>query len=220
MRDLFFSIYMAATIALCWSTQASAIPILTFDFEGIVNTVTGSPPGSPLVGDSVLGHFSYDLDSVATPHNVWSPELAAFYDQLITDGFSLSIGSAQFTYSDYDAFVANGVGPISSSSPPWDAFSIHAHTNEPFSGVGFQSTSKEIFSDVSLPLSFDLPGLEPIDAAGVVFFTPDGASTPVWRTDFTLLSISRRVSIPEPTTLALMALGLAGIGYSRRKTLH
>jgi hypothetical protein len=47
-----------------------------------------------------------------------------------------------------------------------------------------------------------------------------GGSSWTYNTDFVLVNLVTTHAAPEPTTLALLGLGLVGVGFSRRKKLH
>jgi hypothetical protein len=78
--------------------------------------------------------------------------------------------------------------------------------------LNFQDNSGIALSDGSLPIgSDDLLGFGLAASGALDFLTGDGQNRVQFRID------SVTTSVPEPATVSLLALGLAGVGFARRR---
>ncbi|MCP5313274.1 MAG: PEP-CTERM sorting domain-containing protein [Chromatiaceae bacterium] len=195
-----------AAAALSVPMQALAIPALT-SFSGGINATSGSDQLYGWVFDvnsavnvTALGAFDDDLDGMAVSHDIGIFRVS---DQTLVASTTLGAGTGGFLDGDFrygtlssDVLLSVGRYQILMTMPSGNA-DLQSITNT------VVSTAAEIDYVTS---AFD-------EGSSLHYVTSWGAFAegmfgPNFQFD---------AAVPEPMTLALMGLGLAGIGYKQRR---
>lgn len=220
---------LISILATLWVLMVTSGPVeamsLTFRFKGTVNQVAPELAGAFSVGQGIFGSYSFDSAETDSQSNEPNVGLYAY------DSFRFRIGDYAGAADDpggHGIGVFNDIGP----PPSHDIYRVQNNRGipqpilaDPVAGyipveVSFQLTDltgTALDSD-ALPLippdlsdfgyvrGFRLSFVEPGNVGGGPFFAVLGK----------VISVS---SIPEPATVVLMGLGLAGLGYMGRRKL-
>lgn len=211
----------------------SVAGIVTVNFEGTIHTVGDSVSGDGVnVGDGVSGTFSYDtaasdLDSSAD---------RGFY---FGDGFSLTLGGTHTASASSSTVRTQNDQQNGSATNPADGMTVFATPDSGFTLNGraveqYQFglrrdivTVGQLWADDLLP---DLTDWNNITLADVnapdwhwMALTFDSAEDTTTfdrqiRWDIDSFSVTES-GVPEPATVALLALGLCAIAWGRRRRL-
>ena len=203
------------------STQESALAtLITFNFEGVVTASRHSLESDFFGGEFLTGSFTYDTSYTDQALVNTAAGVYGFPDDRFSKfvtAFSATIGTHQLglgTNSTLKVLVDDGTGVYEK-----DEFQLQIHNpthptlpicggacSTEFFTINLYDFSKTAFSSDAIPSSLDITAFDT---------TSWGLSIKGGDVGGTISDISA-APIPEPTTLALMALGIAGIGLSMR----
>jgi len=198
------STYLALLAVLLSPMAANAIPI-TLTFEGVENLIYTAPitrSGYDLgnvAGD--LQHF-HEIDSTAFPGFVLSNDTGVLYNDRDSKIFVEANAGSAFT-----TFIAGLVdlASVGETAGGTTNLAIEGFVNNVSTGVINAAVNFSSYASV------DLSSLGIIDR--LVF---DGTNAGGGFA-FDNLNLNDATAVPEPGTLALLGLGLAGIGLTRRR---
>lgn len=214
LRSLFF----AAVLSMLAATNAIANPI-TFSFSGFVYAVDTSISGAIPNGSKINGSYTFKSDAIGqsfAPGGILDPSIT-YYPNVLT-AFHASIGS----YS-VDLGGENRIFVINDSSSGLDRYLVELlqPSGVDIGGLpihdfflSFQDPTAKAIANGSLPLLPSIVASFPLRAGALDFVT---GIEPKNRATFSIETVTFPASnVPEPTTIALLSLGLIGFAVSRR----
>jgi hypothetical protein len=199
-----------------------AVPI-TFNFSGAVTRVNPGLLGTFSIGQSIVGSYTFESTTPGqsfSPGGILDPSIT-YYPSVLT-AYSASFGSYTVglggTGSYNRTFVVN--------HDPGSGADVYNVENVLPSGAtvaglvpgsiffSFNDNTGSALSNGSLPQTTDDLSAFGFLAHGALDFLAGGDLV---RVEFLISSVS--TSVAEPATLGLMALGLAGLGFVRRRRI-
>ena len=189
--SIFLSIALLGMAA--FSMPASATP-LTFNFSGIViDNSAGLLFSGKSIGDTYSGSFTVDNPPTAS-YSGTGIEVYDYGFALEIEGFTATVFQVEYSYNN--------------PSVP-DGIEIYFNSG----GALTLRSSADIFTSAAFPTSFDFSDFD--DIAGINVQDPLGISPNVDRGSIN--TSGETVAMPEPGALTVLCLGLAGLGFARRK---
>ncbi len=186
---IFFPIAVLGMAA--FSMPASAT-LLTFNFSGtVIENSAGLLFSGKSVGDTYSGSF--------TVNNPPTASYSGAGVEVYNSGFTLEI-------EGFNTFVFQVEYSYDNPSVP-DGIEIFFNSG----GALTLRSSADIFTSAAFPTSFDFSDFD--DIAQVNLADPSGISPNVDRGSIT--ASVETVALPEPGALAVLCLGLAGLGFTR-----
>jgi len=197
--------------------------IITYEFSGEVTTVDtrngfAFAASEVEIGSPITGQFSFD--PVATSDSVSNPLFGRYEFPFGSIDFQMSVGSLLFIGSVGKIEVGTGPGAIGATSGPIDFYEVNI--------TGFDTIAGSIFPvfaglgyDLATNLETDaLPLIPPPIRFGSLFLTGSAMVGGQLVDAFDVrgpLDQLVLTTIPEPSTLALFTVGLAGFGFMGRR---
>ncbi|MCB1935142.1 MAG: PEP-CTERM sorting domain-containing protein [Nitrosomonas sp.] len=200
-------------------TSASSAAIIKYEFTGTINHIpTGDYFG--YYQEEASGYFSYDA-SWSSPGGV-TPSGDGGRESYLSNNqnwsFGLFVGDLSFEASTINSPLAqltvqnNGTFDSSGSGLIFDQFSFHGNTFDNYQWqVGLseyllQPDIPDVFASTEIPTNLILADVN----SAFAILSVDSS-----RLRVTLDSLIA-VPVPEPPTIALLGLGIAGFGFTRR----
>lgn len=204
-RAQFVSILLSASMLIGVAPAASA---------SVITSVSFSPPA---------GSFSFRWDD-PTKCNPADP-LSCFVTSVdITDGFGVRWTNPSDVAGFSATFVNNQLSTwrilflrtVTNLGPNDGTYGvIYRETfNTGAANTGYFASSQPSFGCIEVGTGAPT---EPINCRNLLIGVPGSGGSPGNSPGFTWTSTSARTSVPEPGSLALLGLGLAGLGALRRK---
>lgn len=198
--------------------QAALIEVA---YTGTTTSVGASLTGTFSVGDSVQGTVVYDT---TTPQSSASPTIATY---------GAAIQSFDFLIGSYSGSATGNVRVYNDEPTFGDGAYFLGNADVSAAQVGGQDLSRvQLFLNTNILTTLsnlDLPSVSDLNqlwanniAAGninFIEFTGSGDDVRYSLSNVTAKIVTGDEEVPAPATLALLGLGLAGIGYGRRKQI-
>ena len=206
------SVLLVASIvagAVLLGRPASA-SVITVDFDSVDTSggfVTGAPVTAYLASYGITFSTTYAVAAYIQPTPWWLATVSApnsFVTAGLATGYSYTLGFA----TPLDALSFTRPGLISATMGAWTA-TAYSSSNTNLGSVG----ELFILNSGAPTTTFSLAGPD-IDH---VVFTSNAYSFA--GTNLVVDDLRLTTSVPEPATLGLLSLGLAGLGFARRKRI-
>lgn len=210
-------LFVLALIALTWIPAGHAGFIVTVNWSGTVTEVPSTTPS--LIDELITGSFSFDSSSPESGTNISN---ATGYDTAHVSSYS--VGGLAGTFSGQEIIVSDGGFSDGSDAVRSSSGDNVSYTGSLFNGltpesfvIDIRDTEGDAISNESLPTVLNPSDwdLDPGTFDGQISFAEFGVGVLRFDLDsFTSTSVS---AIPEPSSLALVIVGLAGIGWARER---
>jgi hypothetical protein len=205
-RRLAIAVLSLAVMLPAFSSTSHAAPI-TFAYEGIVDSTTGGAVFDAFQGETLRIQYTYDSDAIDNNPVANQGAYAGISLAVsVTGGYAATLG---FDLTTVDDAVADDFAITSNSALPGPHQTIDG-----LDLTGFLLTITAIpatmFTDDSLPLFQPFPNLL---STMVLTFSDGGANSGTIQAN----TVTVADVVPEPGALVIFSLGLAGLGFTRRR---
>ena len=212
MRKLILSALILA------SAFQTALGTVTYYFNGNLADAIGSVPS----GTSFSGSFDYEFPQPLNPNPQSKPQVPSFRGDYIPTSISVTVGSEKITFTNdnnkyiniYNKTPATIVNGSSEGGFPSDDFHIYFQGSGSLGGMivdqlqlYLADRSGLVFSDLNLV--GDSMRLSQF-GAGFFYIRSYSNTQPYTEIQSNLTSL-----VPEPSSLSLLLIGLAGVAYRR-----
>jgi len=228
LRELFSKCFSLALLISIFSVPAHAVPLLTenWDTATIQNALTIS--GNPLNNlnnwidfpDSNRWGIVTDGDCVAPCAGNYARHLVQTSDQTnsIFYGIDHAVTSGEAFNIEFDYVASNRDGRfallgLTAGLTSLDPFAPFWYNGDATDGESLVASADEILASTSDWSHLSWSGTASADYDALALIVVMGGTTGVRGID----NIQVNSAVPEPSTLLLMAAGLAGLGFARRK---